>query len=306
MELRQLQYFVKAAEMLHFTEAANELYVTQSTLSQQIKQLEQELGVLLFDRIGKQVQLTEAGHVFLIHARRILSEVNKGKQALADMSNVIGGELHIGVTYAFTPLLLPVLAPFSTKYPNVKLFIEYGTTEELQKKLHASELDFILVFQKESEEEDFDTQTLYTSRIVAVVSKKHALSHQPKVSIEEIATLPMVLPGKGFSSRLFLDDILRKKEIHLNAQIEMNDVHSLLTMVEMGNWVTILNEKALWGWKNLVAIPIIGKELAMPSFILWPRGAYRKKAANLFVKELKERMSNQSYQKFRQGNNHDQ
>ena len=98
MELRQLQYFVKAAEMLHFTEAANELYVTQSTLSQQIKQLEQELGVLLFDRIGKQVQLTEAGHVFLIHARRILSEVNKGKQALADMSNVIGGELHIGVT----------------------------------------------------------------------------------------------------------------------------------------------------------------------------------------------------------------
>lgn len=287
MELRQLQYFVKAAELLHFTEAASELYITQSTLSQQIKQLEQELNVLLFDRIGKHVQLTEAGHIFLTHARRILSEANKGKQAIADLSHVIAGELRIGVTYAFTPLLLPVLAPFTAKYPDVKLIIEYGTTEELHQKLHASELDFILVFQKEADEEEFDTQPLYTSRIVAVVAKKHALAQQSKVGIEELAKLPMVLPGKGFSSRLFLDDILLRKNIELHAQIEMNDVHSLLTMVEMGHWITILNEKALWGWKNLVAIPITGKELAMPSFILWPKGAYRKKAANLFVNELK-------------------
>src|SRR6478735_515380 len=117
MELRQLNYFVKAAEHLHFTEAAAESFVTQSTLSQQIKQLEEELGVLLFDRIGKQVRLTEAGNVFLIHARQVLLEVQKGKQAIAELNNMVTGELRIGVTYAFTSLLIPALLPFSQKYP---------------------------------------------------------------------------------------------------------------------------------------------------------------------------------------------
>jgi LysR family cyn operon transcriptional activator len=72
MEIRQLQYFVKAAETMNFTEAASAVFITQSTLSQQIKQLEDELGMLLFDRIGRHVRITEAGHIFLTHARKIL------------------------------------------------------------------------------------------------------------------------------------------------------------------------------------------------------------------------------------------
>jgi LysR family cyn operon transcriptional activator len=286
MEFRQLQYFVKAAETLHFTEAAGELYVTQSTLSQQIKQLEEELGSLLFDRIGKHVQLTEAGRIFLEHAQRILAEVEKGKQAIADLNNVLAGELRIGVTYAFTSLLLPVLSPFSLKYPGIKLIIEYGTTEELVKKLYASGLDFVLAFQQPASQAEFNMQLLYSSKIVMVVSKKNALANSAKISLEELARQELILPGKGFSSREFLDEVFRKRNIRPQIKIEINDVHSLLTMVEAGKWVTILNERALVGWKNLVAVPIAGKELYMDSFILWQKGAYRKKAATLFINEL--------------------
>jgi len=98
MELRQLQYFVKAAETMNFTEAASAVFITQSTLSQQIKQLEEELGMLLFDRIGKHVRITEAGHVFLTHAQKILREVQKGKQAISELNNAATGELNIGVS----------------------------------------------------------------------------------------------------------------------------------------------------------------------------------------------------------------
>ena len=115
MELRQLLYFVKAAETLHFTEAAEAVFITQSTLSQQIKQLETELGMLLFDRVGKHVRLTEAGRVFLQHARKILAETDKARQAITDLNNLVTGDLKIGITYAFSSLILPALSPFLEK-----------------------------------------------------------------------------------------------------------------------------------------------------------------------------------------------
>ena len=101
MEIYQLQYFIKTAEVLHFTKAAELCFVTQSGLSQQIKKLEEELGMPLFKRIGKKVQLTEAGSVFLIHAKQVLENVENGKQAIEDLNEMIGGELRIGVTYIF-------------------------------------------------------------------------------------------------------------------------------------------------------------------------------------------------------------
>jgi LysR family cyn operon transcriptional activator len=291
MELRQLNYFVKAAETLHFTEAAEAVFITQSTLSQQIKQLEEELGVLLFDRIGKQVRLTEAGNVFLIHARQVLLEVQKGKQAIAELNNMVTGELRIGVTYAFTSLLIPALLPFSEKYPGIKLYIEYGTPEELDRKLHLSQLDLVLAFHDPADNAGLVMQPLLTSTITLVVSKKHPMAQLKKISLKELGRIELILPGKGFSSRDFLDEIFRKQKITPNIRIELNDVHSLLSLVEEGNWATILNEKALIGWKTLVSIPITGRELKRQSFILWQKGAYRKKSAIQFIDELMKAMA---------------
>lgn len=286
MEVRQLTYFVKAAETLHFTEAAAAIYVTQSTLSQQIKQLEGELGMLLFDRIGKHVVLTEAGHLFLGHARRILSDMDKARQAITDLNTRVTGEIKIGTTYAFSSLLLPVLTPFTRKYPDIRVLIDYDAPGQLEKKLRASELDFVLSFHNHPGNEDLEIQPLFTSRIVMVVAKQHPLAQTRKVTLKEIGKLNLVLPGKGFISRDFLDDLFVKNDITPGVRIELNDVHSLLSLVRDENWVTVLNEKALIGWEELVPIPIAGKELEKQSFILWQKGAYRKKAASLFVQEV--------------------
>ncbi|BAV08432.1 LysR family transcriptional regulator, cyn operon transcriptional activator [Filimonas lacunae] len=286
MEVRQLTYFVKAAETLHFTDAAAAIYVTQSTLSQQIKQLEEELGMLLFDRIGKHVVLTEAGQVFLEHARRILSEIDKARQAIIDLNTSVSGELKIGTTYAFSSLLLPVLSPFTQKYPHIKILVDYDAPGALEKKLRMSELDFILSFHNHPGDEDLNSQPLFASRIVMVVAKTHSLAALKKVTLKEIGKLNLVLPGKGFISRDFLDELFAKNDIIPKVRIELNDVHSLLSLVRDENWVTVLNEKALMGWEELVPIPITGKELSKQSFILWQKGAYRKKAALLFVEEV--------------------
>jgi len=286
MEVRQLNYFIKAAELLHFTDAAAASFVTQSTLSQQIKQLEEELGMLLFDRIGKQVHLTEAGNLFLIHARQIILDIKKSRQAIFELANMVTGELKIGVTYAFSSLLLPALMPFSEKYPGIMIHVEYGTAGELENKLRMADLDFILAFHEQSDGDGLEMQPLFSSRIMMVVAKKNPLAKLNKISLKELGKLELILPSNGFSSRDLLNEIFRKNRISPRIKVEMNDVHSLLSMVESGSWATIINEKAISTWDSLVAVPISGKELYKQAFILWQQGAYRKKSAILFIEEL--------------------
>ncbi|TKC60038.1 LysR family transcriptional regulator [Pedobacter hiemivivus] len=290
MEIRQINYFIKAAEMLHFTEAAAACFVTQSTLSQQIKQLEEELGMMLFDRIGKHVHLTEAGGVFLNHARQIVLDVKKSKQAIVELNNLVIGELRIGVTSAFSSVLLPALAPFSAKYPGIKIVVEYGTAAELEHKLKQAELDVLLAFHEQTDSDDanLEMEHLFSSRIMMVVSKHHPLADLKKISLTNLAKVELILPSQGFSSRDLLDELFHKARLSPLIKIEMNNIHSLLSLVDDGSWATILNEKALITWENLIAIPISGKEYYKQAFILWQKGGYRKKSATLFIQELIE------------------
>jgi LysR family cyn operon transcriptional activator len=293
MEFRQLQYFVKAAETMNFTEAAAAVFITQSTLSQQIKQLEGELGMLLFDRIGKHVRITEAGHIFLVHASKILMDVQKGKQAITELNNAATGELNVGVSYAFTSSLFPVLAPFSTRYPGIKISIISDNHVELEKKLRLAELDLIVAYHNESDDEDLEMQPLFSSSIVMVVAKNNPLAQLKSVNLKQLAEIELILPGKGFSSRTFINELFYKNKMSPNIKIELNDVHSLLSLVQDGEWATILNEKTLIGWDKLVAIPIAGQEVKKQSYILWQKGVYRKKAAILFTEQLMTVMNNE-------------
>lgn len=286
MEVRQLSYFIKAAELLHFTDAAAASFVTQSTLSQQIKQLEEELGMLLFDRIGKQVQLTEAGNVFLVHARKIILDIKKSKQAIFELENMVNGELRIGVTYSFISLLLPALTPFSKKYPGITIHVESGTAGELENKLRMADLDIILAFHEQSNGDGLEMQPLFSSRIMMVVSKKNPLAKLTKITLKELGKIELILQGNGYGSRDLLDEIFKKNHISTRIKIEMNDVHSILSMVESGHWATIINEKAISTWDNLTTVPISGKKLYKQASILWQQGAYRKKSAILFIEEL--------------------
>jgi LysR family cyn operon transcriptional activator len=119
-----------------------------------------------------------------------------------------------------------------------------------------------------------------------VVSKRHPLAALKKISLANLAKIELCLPSKGFSSRDLLDELFHKANLSPLIKIELNNIHSLLSLVDEGNWATILNEKALITWENLVAVPISGKEYYKQAFILWQKGGYRKKSATLFVNEL--------------------
>ncbi|PBI89005.1 HTH-type transcriptional regulator CynR [Flavobacterium sp. ACN2] len=287
MEIYQLQYFIKTAEVLHFTKAAELCFVTQSGLSQQIKKLEEELGLPLFKRIGKKVQLTEAGSVFLIHAKKVVENVENGKQAIEDLNEMIGGELRIGVTYIFGLLILPVVNAFAKKYQNLKIIVEYGTTEVLEQKLIDNELDLVFVISSHEIEMPIQKVPLFTSNMVMVVSKNHALANLDKIAFKKIEDIPLILPGKGSNSREYVEELFKKFNMKPKISIELQSIHALLQMVENSDWATIVAEMALKDWDSLQAIQITGVSTKRDSYML-TMGGYQKKAVKLFMEEFKK------------------
>ena len=199
MELRQLKYFVKTAELLNFSEAARNLYITQSTLSQQIKQLEAELGTQLFERNTHGVVLTESGEELLPYARKTLHTADSCVEHIRDIKNVVTGSLNIGVTYTFSPILTETLLSFMKLYPNVKLNIFYKTMEELMAMLDKRDLDFVLAFKPTGTAQyaRISSHILFDNHLVAIVSESHLLAKRQKVTLDELQGYDFALPSKG-------------------------------------------------------------------------------------------------------------
>lgn len=293
MELRQLKYFKAACELQNFSEAARVLFISQSTLSQQIKQLEEELDVLLFDRIGKRVVPTEAGLAFLPYATKALYDAEDGKQIIRDLKGIETGVLHIGVTYSMSPLLIAALGRFTKTYPKVKVDISFATSEELLERLEANHLDFVLSFNPEGVSEGFETLPLFSSRLNFIVHRSHPLAGLSSITLKRLSETPLILPGQGFATRKKVDELCRTQHLKLTVGVEMNDVHTIIHTLRAGYWATILTQAAVRGEEDLVQIPILCADaLASEGCLFWAQGNYRKKSALAFADFLQKAVGN--------------
>lgn len=288
MELRQLRYFLKAAETLNFTDAAKQMYITQSTLSQQIKQLETELNVLLFDRIGKKVFLTEAGNEFLPFAKQTVGDADLAVQRIQDLQGIRTGSLRIGITYSLSFGLAPIILRFMKEYPNIKLEVFYNTAQELLQMLKDRELDFVLSFSMTVKDEQIEETDLYEVPLCAIVHIRHPLAFQKNISLKELKQYSLVLPSRGLSARSALNDLLQTNDIILDPHLEMNDANILLQLVESSLYVTVLSKTTILGRPELRAIPIKEQQNGMMASVLTMKGAYQKASAEAFLKLFEE------------------
>ena len=283
MELRQLKYFVKSAEYLNFSVAAKHLYITQSTLSQQIKQLEYELGFELFLRNSRHISLTEAGEEFLPFARKTILDAEDGVQRLHDLQHVKTGTLRVGVTYSLSTVLTEGLISFMKTFPGIKLEIFYKTVDELLVLLREHKVDFILSYKPLSDAPDVDSMPLFENTLARVVSKEHPLASCKKIKLSELSGKPLILPSKGLQARTMLDKLVDGKNIELVYKLELNETNILLQMVATGNYATILSTSAVFGKTRFKAIPLDEPGNVMEASLLRLEGAYQKSAAKEFI-----------------------
>ena len=283
MELRQLKYFITSADTLNFTEAARQCFITQSTLSQQIKQLETELGVQLFERIGKRVFLTETGRDFLPYARQTVADAEYGVQRIKDMEELRTGRLCIGTTFGLSALITDAIARFSEQYPEIYLEVMFLKQDELIDAVRERKVDFALTFEMMEKDDLLTEQPVKTYHLCAIVSDQNPLAQQATVSLRQLADYNICTPARGMNARRMFDSLTNKKGIELQPKLEINEIHTLLHLVRTGRWVAILVDSIIHSEDGLCAVPLREAALPMPVVWLYPKDMYIRKAMQKFM-----------------------
>jgi DNA-binding transcriptional LysR family regulator len=204
MELRQIRYFAEAARLGHFTRAAEAMRVSQPSLSQQIRTLESELGMDLFDRTGRRVRLTSAGETFLVRARRILEEVESARTEIQEFSDLLRGRVTVGALQsAVGSALARLLVAFEELYPGVELNLrEQQITDPMLEMLASGELDLAVGHASGIEmPRGLAAAPLFTEDLVLIISPEHPLSERKRVSLGELKTEPFITFAVGSGIR---------------------------------------------------------------------------------------------------------
>lgn len=286
MEIRQLKYFIKSAELLNFTEAARASNIAESTLSQQIKQLETELDILLFKRIKKRIELTEAGEMLLPYARRTVAGSEDAIQRMKDLQNLHTGTLRIGGTFSLCSLLTDTLLKFSQKYPNIKVSVECQTANKLLEHLKEHKLDLALCFESPMPIESVESEYLFDSPMCVILHRHHPLAAMKEVPLKTLGDYPLALTIKGMHARAITDNYLQMTNQKLEPQLELNDINILFQLIKTKHWTSILPKSTIINEKELKAVPLAEKGFNMRAALMWLKDNYQKKAVTEFSEML--------------------
>ncbi|OMF28643.1 LysR family transcriptional regulator [Paenibacillus sp. FSL H8-0548] len=279
MELLQLQYFLVVARLEHMTEAARNLHVTQSSLSKTIGRLEEDLGVPLFDRIGRKLRLNEFGSSFLLRAERALFELEQGKQELRDLSSPEHSTLKLAVTTAST--LPNILREFRKKRPHIQFHVQMLTTQEMVTLLHRGEVDFCLS-SPPIEGDDIECQIVFIDPILVAVPMGHRLADRSSISLIELKDEWFVGVKKGYGTRDLIDSVCKSVGFVPKYVYEGDEPARLSSLVEAEIGIAFMPSTARNSQEHIKYVQVEDQELVREIALLWHRSRYISRAAQEF------------------------
>lgn len=242
---RSLRYLLAVAEHHSFTRAAEILYVSQPTLSQQIKQLEESLDVQLLDRSGRSVRLTNAGEVYLHHARRAMEELDAGKRAIHELQDLSRGSLRLGMTPVTEYLAVPIVENFNCHYPGITINTLEMSQDDIETAVADNMLDIGIVFTNtlsaESNSSEIETHILFMESLNLAVGESHPYAgKQSPVNKLALEQEPLVLLNSQFALRRHFDLYCLEHNINPNISVEASSLSLIVEIVRLGRLSTIL------------------------------------------------------------------
>lgn len=240
MEIRQLTTFVTAAQMNSFSKAAESLGYTQSAVTIQIKNLEDELGTRLFDRMGKQVTLTSYGKDFMTHAVNILKEVNLAKLAVKGQAE-LSGSITIGTNESLCFTKLPaILTYFREHHPKVNIKILFDSPDPLLEMMDHGKIDLAYFLDEPRYSHNWHKEMEEKEPIVFVCAHRCRFTGKKGLKVEDFLDQPFFLTEQNANYRRALDQYLASKKISLIPFVEISDTEFILKMVELNNGLSFL------------------------------------------------------------------
>lgn len=240
MDVRNLKTFLKVAELNNFTKAAGVLGYSQSAVTVQMQQLETELGVPLFDRIGKNIKLTQFGVNFIEYANGVIEAIEKAQNFATDNEDM-RGTIRFGlVDSILKSCFIPIFPEFNRRFPHINLSIFVGSAREIEAKVRANELDLCYMLDYKVPRKEWVRVREEVEPIIFVTNPENPLAQRTRVSFEEITKEKLILmpPGEGY--RYLFDDELAKRNIFVTPSIEIANTDTIMRLTRSSNYVTML------------------------------------------------------------------
>ncbi|WP_409560806.1 LysR substrate-binding domain-containing protein [Hyphomicrobium sp. B1] len=282
MTLEQLRIFVAVAEKQHVTQAAHEINITQSAASSAIATLEERYAVKLFDRIGRRIELTDAGRVFLVEARGVLARAATAEKALADLAGLKRGSLSIYASQTIVNYWLPpFLAIFNRRYPEIQLKLKAGNTQQVAIATHDGIADIGFI-EGTIDDPHLSVRTVEGDRLVIVVSPNHPFAGKEKLEPADIKAMTWVMREQGSGTRGEFETALKDHSVEtadLNVVLELPSNEAVCAAVEAGVGATAISN--LVAEAGLLAGKLVALEFPLPQrsfYILHHKERYASQA----------------------------
>ncbi|GEB32648.1 LysR family transcriptional regulator [Brevibacillus parabrevis] len=287
MELRQLQYFAAICKEMHFSKAAENLCTTQSNLSQQIKFLENELGLPLFDRIGRRIALTDAGQILLEQSKIIFERIDYIQGAIADLKKVDGGKLDIGILPGDGDLLFDaLLIDFHRSYP--KLSIKVTESTDVYEQVVDGIRDLGVTTTPDKPDDRITVIPLFHEEFVLALRSDHPVAKAKAIPFEQLQNMKLVMFGSEHQISKVINACCQQKGIKIDSPIVTSTLSTLLSLVEQGVGACILPRLLVDNLNRdtITAVTLLNPTPSQDICIIYHADRFMGKAAKLFIEVL--------------------
>ena len=240
MTITQLKYTLAVAEHGNFTTASDKCFVTQPTLSMQVQKLEEELGVVIFNRSTKPLQVTEIGKKVLFQAKKIVEESSRMNDVVSEEKGIIGGTLKVGIIPTVSSTLLPLfLNIFTKKHKNVELKIEEFNTETINQKLEDNTIDCAIAATPLNNNRIIE-RPLYYEPFVAYVPEHHFLSGNKVLEVDDLSNGDILILKDGHCFRNQVLNLCSFEDLNKQYELKSGSFETLINLSNNGPWMTII------------------------------------------------------------------
>lgn len=270
MTITQLKYTLAVAEHGNFTTASDKCFVTQPTLSMQVQKLEEELGVVIFNRSTKPLQVTEIGKKVLFQAKKIVEESSRMNDVVSEEKGIIGGTLKVGIIPTVSSTLLPLfLNIFTKKHKNVELKIEEFNTETINQKLEDNTIDCAIAATPLNNNRIIE-RPLYYEPFVAYVPEHHFLSGNKVLEVDDLSNGDILILKDGHCFRNQVLNLCSFEDLNKQYELKSGSFETLINLSNNGPWMTIIpylhsNNLSAKNLENIIAFeePSPAREISM-------------------------------------------
>ncbi len=282
--LRQLKVFEAVTRHLNYTRAAEELFLSQPAVSMQVKQLEEGLGVALFEQLGKRIHLTEAGKEALVYSRTITQQLDELEGVLSRIKGLSGGRLRISVATTANYFIPTLLGTFSRRFPDVTVSLDITNRETLLRQLSENTVDLVIMGQPPAEA-DVEAQVFMDNPLVVVAPPGHVLAKEEKIPLARLQEETFLVREPGSGTRIAMERFFAERNMRLKTGMEVGSNEAIKQSVQAGlglgllSRATIEQELAL---QRLVVLEIAEFPIMRHWFVVHRKGKRLSAAAVAF------------------------